>query len=208
MRDLNELINPEVIDIKPSGIRKYFDIAEQMKDVITLGVGEPDFPTPWHIRQAGIRSLEQSHTNYTSNKGLLTLREEISKFMTRKYALEYDALKQILVTVGGSEAIDACVRTVIKPGDEVIIPEPSFVCYVPIVRLAGGIPVIIETKAENEFRLTADELKSAITDRTKLVILPYPNNPTGAVMRREHLEEIAEVLKETNILVLSDEIYS
>ena len=208
MKDLNELINPEVIDIKPSGIRKYFDIAEQMKDVITLGVGEPDFPTPWHIRQAGIRSLEQSHTNYTSNKGLLSLREEISKFMTRKYALEYDELKQILVTVGGSEAIDACVRTIVKPGDEVIIPEPSFVCYVPIVKLAGGIPIIIETKAENEFRLTANELKGAITDRTKLLILPYPNNPTGAVMRREHLEEIAQVLRGTDILVLSDEIYS
>lgn len=208
MKYIGELLNKSVVQMKPSGIRKFFDIAEQMQDVITLGVGEPDFVTPWHIREAGIQSLEQAHTRYTANRGLLELREEIAAFMKRKYTLNYDAKTDILVTVGGSEGIDACIRSIVEPGDEVIIPEPSFVCYVPLVEISGGVPVIINTKAENSFRITADELREHITDKTKLLILPYPNNPTGSVMRREHLEEIAEVLRDTNVLILSDEIYA
>ena len=208
MKYIGELLNKSVVQMKPSGIRKFFDIAEQMQDVITLGVGEPDFVTPWHIREAGIQSLEQAHTRYTANRGLIELREEIAVFMKRKYNLSYDAKTDILVTVGGSEGIDACIRSIVEPGDEVIIPEPSFVCYVPLVEISGGVPVIINTKHENSFRITADELREHITDKTKLLILPYPNNPTGSVMRREHLEEIAEVLRDTNVLVLSDEIYA
>ena len=208
MKYIGELLNKSVVQMKPSGIRKFFDIAEQMQDVITLGVGEPDFVTPWHIREAGIQSLEQAHTRYTANRGLLELREEIAAFMKRKYTLNYDAKTDILVTVGGSEGIDACIRSIVEPGDEVIIPEPSFVCYVPLVEISGGVPVIINTKPENSFRITADELREHITDKTKLLILPYPNNPTGSVMRREHLEEIAEVLRDTNVLILSDEIYA
>lgn len=208
MKYIGELLNKSVVQMKPSGIRKFFDIAEQMQDVITLGVGEPDFVTPWHIREAGIQSLEQAHTRYTANRGLLELREEIAAFMKRKYTLNYDAKTDILVTVGGSEGIDACIRSIVEPGDEVIIPEPSFVCYVPLVEISGGVPVIINTKAENSFRITADELRKHITDKTKLLILPYPNNPTGSVMRREHLEEIADVLRDTNVLILSDEIYA
>lgn len=204
----NSILNKSVMEIKPSGIRKFFDIAEQMEDVISLGVGEPDFPTPWHIRSEGIRSLEKGRTRYTSNHGLLMLRDEISKFYDRKYGIKYDPEKEILVTVGGSEAIDGAVRALVAPGDEVIIPQPSYVCYEPITVLAGGVPVIIETKAENEFRITPEELKAAITPRTKLLILPYPCNPTGAVMRRGDLEAIAEVLRDTNIVVISDEIYS
>ncbi|MBQ7107314.1 MAG: aminotransferase class I/II-fold pyridoxal phosphate-dependent enzyme [Clostridia bacterium] len=179
-----------------------------MDDVISLGVGEPDFPTPWNIRNAGIRSLEQSKTRYTSNSGLEILRNEISIFLKRKYNLTYNGKEEILVTVGGSEGIDATVRAIVSPGDEVIIPQPSYVCYEPITRLAGGTPVIIETKAENEFRVTAEELKSKITNKTKVLILPYPCNPTGAIMRREDLIAIADVIKDTNIIVLSDEIYS
>ena len=208
MKYIGELLNKSVVQMKPSGIRKFFDIAEQMQDVITLGVGEPDFVTPWHIREAGIQSLEQAHTRYTANRGLIELREEIAAFMKRKYNLSYDAKTDILVTVGGSEGIDACIRSIVEPGDEVIIPEPSFVCYVPLVEISGGVPVIINTKHENSFRITADELREHITDKTKLLILPYPNNPTGSVMRRRHLEEIAEVLRDTNVLVLSDEIYA
>ena len=208
MIDYTSIINKEVLEIKPSGIRKFFDIAETMDDVISLGVGEPDFPTPWNIRNAGIRSLEQSKTRYTSNSGLEKLRDEISRFLKRKYNLKYCGKDEILVTVGGSEGIDACIRALVSPGDEVIIPQPSYVCYEPITRLAGGVPVIIETKAENEFRVTADELKSKITDKTKVLILPYPCNPTGAIMGKKDLEEIAEVLKNTNVIVLSDEIYS
>ena len=208
MIDYTSIINKEVLEIKPSGIRKFFDIAETMDDVISLGVGEPDFPTPWNIRNAGIRSLEQSKTRYTSNSGLEKLRDEISRFLKRKYNLKYCGKDEILVTVGGSEGIDACIRALVSPGDEVIIPHPSYVCYEPITRLAGGVPVIIETKAENEFRVTADELKSKITDKTKVLILPYPCNPTGAIMGKKDLEEIAEVLKNTNVIVLSDEIYS
>lgn len=195
-------------DIKPSGIRKYFDIAESMEGVISLGVGEPDFPTPWHIKSAGIQSLEQSKTKYTANAGLLALRGEISKFLRRKYGLEYQPKSEVLVTVGGSEGIDNAIRAIVSRGDEVIIPQPSFVCYEPLVRLAGGVPVIIDLKAENEFRLTADELREKITDKTKMLIFPFPCNPTGAIMEREDLEAIAEVLRETDIVVLSDEIYS
>jgi len=206
--DYDILLNKSVKDIKPSGIRKFFDIAETMDDVVSLGVGEPDFPTPWNIRHAGIRSLEQSKTRYTSNKGLDLLRVEISNYMKRKYSLSYAPDSDVLVTVGGSEAIDMCIRAIISDGDEVIIPQPSYVCYEPITRLSGGVPVIIETKAENEFKVTAEELTSKITPRTKMLILPYPCNPTGAIMEREDLEKIAEVLKNTNILVLSDEIYS
>ena len=208
MIDIKEQLNPDVVALKPSGIRKYFDIAATMEDVITLGVGEPDFKTPWHIREAGIKSLEKGYTRYTANRGMIELRKAISTFMKNKYTLSYDSEKEILITVGGSEAIDGCIRTIVSPGDEVLIIEPSFVCYVPLVKMCGGVPVIIETKDENNFRLTADELRAHITDKTKLLILPYPNNPTGAVMRREHLEEIAQVLRDTNIIVLSDEIYS
>ena len=208
MIDYNKLLNPEVLSIQPSGIRRFFDLAETMSEVISLGVGEPDFPTPWQIRKAGIRSLEEGKTRYTSNSGLQSLRETIAGYMERKYQLTYDPLKEILVTVGGSEAIDGFIRSVVAPGDEVIIPQPSYVCYEPITRLAGGVPVIIETKAEDQFKLTPEALKAAITPKTKVLILPYPCNPTGAIMEREDLEKIAKVLRETNILVLSDEIYA
>ena len=208
MIDYSKILNSAVTEIKPSGIRKFFDIAEQMKDVISLGVGEPDFPTPWHIRSEAIHSLEKGKTRYTSNQGLLTMREEIAAITERKHGIKYNPKTEILVTVGGSEGIDAIIRAVVENGDEVIIPQPSYVCYEPITVLAGGVPVIIETKAQNEFRITPEELKNAITPKTKLLILPYPCNPTGAIMRKEDLEAIAEVLKNTNILVLSDEIYS
>ena len=209
MIDYAKVLNPTVVnDVKPSGIRRFFDIAAGMEGVISLGVGEPDFPTPWHIRRAGIKSLEGSKTRYTSNSGLIELRQEISRYLSRRYGLEYDPKSEILVSVGGSEGIDGAIRALVAPGDEVIIPQPSFVCYEPIVRLAGGIPVIVELKAENEFRLTAKELRDSITDRTKLVVFPFPSNPTGAIMEREDLESIAEVLRGTNICVLSDEIYS
>ncbi len=206
--DYNKLLNPEVLSIQPSGIRRFFDLAETMSEVISLGVGEPDFPTPWLIRKAGIRSLEDGKTRYTSNSGLQSLRETVAQYLNRKYGLCYEPLSEILVTVGGSEAIDGCIRAVVAPGDEVIIPQPSYVCYEPITRLAGGVPVIIETKAEDQFKLTPEALKAAITDKTKLLILPYPCNPTGAIMEKEDLEKIAEVLRGTNILVLSDEIYA
>ncbi len=208
MIDYNKMLNPSVVNIKPSGIRKFFDIAEQMDDVISLGVGEPDFTTPWHIRNEGIRSLEQGKTRYTSNHGLISLRKEVSSFVNRKYGVLYNPENEILITVGGSEAIDGTIRALVGPDDEVIIPQPSYVCYEPITILAGGTPVIVETKAENEFKLTAEQLKSAITPRTKVLILPYPCNPTGAIMQKSDLEAIAEVLDGTNILVLSDEIYS
>ena len=208
MIEYDSLVNRTVRRIKPSGIRKFFDIANEMDDVISLSVGEPDFHTPWHIREAGIESLEKGRTSYTPNRGFLKLRAEISNFIERHYHVKYDPQDEVLVTVGGSEAIDLCVRTLVEPGDEVLIPEPSFVCYVPITEMAGGVPVIIETKPENGFRLTAQELEEKITDKTKLLILPYPNNPTGAVMRREHLEAIAEVVRENDLMVLSDEIYS
>lgn len=203
----DKILNRGVTTLPPSGIRKYFDIAESMGDVLSLGVGEPDFATPWHIRQAGIRSLEDRKTRYTANRGLIELRREIACYMQRRFQLEYSADTDILITVGGSEGIDACVRAIVEPGDEVILPQPSFVCYEPIIRMAGGTPVIIETKREDEFRLTGDELRAAITPKTKLLIMPFPCNPTGAIMQREHLAEIAEVLRGTNIAVLSDEIY-
>ena len=208
MRDYSKVLNKTVTELKPSGIRKFFDIAATMDDVISLGVGEPDFQTPWQIRKAGINSLQKGKTKYTSNKGLDKLIREISSYMERKYSLTYSPQDEILVTVGGSEAIDACIRAIIAPGDEVIIPQPSYVCYEPITRLAGGVPIIINTKAENDFKVTAEELKNAITDKTKALILPYPCNPTGAIMEREDIEALAEILKGTNIMVLSDEIYS
>ena len=207
MIDYGKSISRCVQEIKPSGIRKFFDIAESMDDVMSLSIGEPDFVTPWHIREAGITSLEHGQTHYTSNAGLMELREAIGEYLSRRFKLTY-AKDEIIVTVGGSEAIDLCVRTLVNPGDEVLIPEPSFVCYDPITRLAGGVPKAIVTKPEDEFRLTADALKAAITPKTKLLVLPYPNNPTGAIMRKEDLEEIAAVLRGTDIFVLSDEIYA
>lgn len=206
--DYGKFINDRVRTIKPSGIRKFFDIANEMEDVISLSVGEPDFYTPWHIREAGIYALEKGRTRYSPNRGYITLREEICKFMDRKYGLRYDPAEETLVTVGGSEAIDLCVRSLVNPGDEVIIPEPSFVCYVPITEMAGGTAVTIETQPENQFRLTAAELEEKITDKTKLLILPFPNNPTGAVMRRADLEAVAQVVRKHDLMVLSDEIYS
>ena len=208
MMDYGKLLSPVVQEIKPSGIRKFFDIANTMKDVISLGVGEPDFPTPWEIRKAGILSLEAGKTRYTANRGLEQLRGEIAAWMARKYGLEYDPATEILVTVGGSEAIDGTIRAVVSPGDEVIIPQPSYVCYEPLVRMTGGIPVILETTAEHDFKVTPEMLRGALSDRTKLLILPYPCNPTGGIMERADLEKLADVLRETNVLVLSDEIYS
>ncbi len=207
MLDYSKIISETVQDIKPSGIRKFFDMLEGMKDVIALTVGQPDFVTPWHIRVAAIESLENGKTYYTSNSGTLELRREISAYMSRRFNLEYVPENEIIVTVGGSEAIDLAMRALINPGDEVIIPQPAFVCYGPIASLAGGVPVYVNTKEENRFKLTREELLAAITPKTKLLVLPYPNNPTGAIMTREDLEEIAEVLRETNIMVLSDEIY-
>ena len=201
-------LNETVKSIPPSGIRRFFDIAAEMKDAISLGVGEPDFVTPWHIRDEGIYSLEKGHTHYTSNAGIKELRLEIAAYMKRRFGLEYNGLTQTMVTVGGSEAIDLFLRSVIEPGDEVLIPEPSFVCYKPITRLAGGVPVTITTKAENNFKLTAEEVEAAMTSKTKVLVLPFPNNPTGAVMTKRDLEGIAEVVKKHNILVLSDEIYA
>ena len=206
--DYEKIISPTVMDIKPSGIRRFFDLAAEMSDVISLGVGEPDFSTPWHIRSVGIESLRKGRTWYTPNTGLAVLKEAISAYTKRKCNIDYAAKSEVLVTVGGSEAIDLTVRALVSSGDEVIIPQPSFVCYEPITKMALGVPVPIAAKEENGFRLTADELRDAITDRTKLLILPYPNNPTGAVMMKEDLEEIAGVLRGTDIMVLSDEIYS
>lgn len=201
-------IADKVKDIQPSGIRKFFDIVSEMDDVVSLGVGEPDFDTPWHIRDEGIYSLEKGRTFYTSNSGLRELRVEICKYLKRRCHVEYNPDKETLITVGGSEAIDLAMRVMLNPGDEVLIPQPSFVSYLPCAVLADGVPKIIELKAENEFRLTKEELLEAITDKTKLLVLPFPNNPTGAVMRREDLEAIAEVIIEKDIFVLSDEIYS
>ena len=198
----------KVVEIKPSGIRKFFDIVSEMDDALSLGVGEPDFDTPWHIRDEGIYSLEKGRTFYTSNAGLKELKEEISRYLKRKQGVTYDPAHEVLVTVGGSEAIDIGLRAIINPGDEVLIPQPSFVAYEPCEIMAGGVPVIIELKAENEFRLTAQELEDAITDKTKVLVLPFPNNPTGAIMERKDLEEIAEVIIKHDILVMSDEIYA
>ncbi|MBR2916643.1 MAG: aminotransferase class I/II-fold pyridoxal phosphate-dependent enzyme, partial [Clostridia bacterium] len=200
-------INSSVSAIPPSGIRKFFDIAAEMKDAISLGVGEPDFVTPWHIRNEGIYSLEKGKTHYTSNAGLKELRLAVASYLKRRFNLNYDGLSQILITVGGSEAIDLFLRTVLNPGDEVLIPEPSFVCYKPITALAGGVPVTIKTKAENKFKLTPQELKKAITPKTKVLVLPYPSNPTGGIMEKADLEALVPVIKEANLMVISDEIY-
>lgn len=208
MIDYSKILSDTVQNIKPSGIRKFFDIAATMDDVISLGVGEPDFQTPWSVRKAGITSLEKGKTKYTSNSGLEELRREISNYINRKCGVNYDPLHEILVSVGGSEAIDATLRAIITPDDEVIIPQPSYVCYEPIVELCGGKPVIIETLAENDFKVTPEQLKSAISDKTKALIMPYPCNPTGAIMERNDLEALAEILRDTNIIVISDEIYS
>ena len=208
MLEYDKLLSDTVIKMEKSGIRKYFDLLETMGDVVGLTVGQPDFVTPWHIREAGIESLEKGKTYYTSNAGTLELRVEIDKYLTRRFGTSYDPKSEIIVTVGGSEAIDIAIRAIVSAGDEVIIPTPSFVCYAPITKMAGGVPVIIETRNEDKFKLTAAQLKAAITPKTKLLVLPYPNNPTGAIMTKEELEEIAEVLRGTNILVLSDEIYA
>ena len=206
--DYDRLIAPAAAAMRPSGIRKFFDLAAEMPECISLGVGEPDFKTPWAVREAGIESLEHGRTRYTSNAGLKELRAEIARYLDRRMGLKYDPAKEVLVTVGGSEAIDMCIRTLVQPGDEVIIPEPCFVCYEPITTLSGGVPVHVACRQEDEFRLRADALKAAITPRTKLLIMPFPNNPTGAVMERADLEAIAEVLRGTDIMVLSDEIYA
>ncbi|MGN1303400.1 MAG: aminotransferase class I/II-fold pyridoxal phosphate-dependent enzyme [Oscillospiraceae bacterium] len=206
--DYDRILSDKCKEIKPSGIRKFFDIANSMEGIISLGVGEPDFATPWTIRSKAITTLQQGKTVYTANAGLLELRCAISKYLERKYELKYDPKDEIIITVGGSEAIDLCVRAVVDPGDEVLVVEPSFVCYKPIVDLMHGVPVVIETKPEDNFKLTAEALREKITDKTKLLILPFPNNPTGAILTRPELEAIADVLRGTNILVLTDEIYS
>ncbi len=198
----------KVVNLKPSGIRKFFDIVSEMEDAISLGVGEPDFDTPWHIRDEGIYSLERGRTFYTSNAGLKELRQEICNYLDRKLGVHYNCNDEVLVTVGGSEAIDAAMRAMLNPGEEVLIPQPSFVSYEPCAILAGGVPVIIELKEEDDFRLTAEELRNAITDKTKLLVLPFPNNPTGAIMERKDLEEIAKIIEEKDLFVISDEIYS
>ena len=204
----DQILNEKIRGIKPSGIRKFFDILEEMTDAISLGIGEPDFVTPWHIRDAGIYSLERGHTKYTSNAGMLQLRREIAAYLNRRFDLQYDYNGQILVTVGGSEAIDLALRVLVNPGDEVIVPVPSFVCYGPLAEMAGGVPVYVELKAENEFRLTPEQLRAAITPKTKVLVLPFPSNPTGGIMERRDLEAIAEVLRGTDIMVISDEIYA
>lgn len=206
--DYERLIAPAAAAMRPSGIRKFFDLAAEMKDCISLGVGEPDFKTPWRIRDAGIQTLQKGRTTYTANAGMKELRQEIAAYMNRRFGLRYNPEGEVLVTVGGSEAIDMCIRSLVAPGDEVIIPEPCFVCYQPITTLTGGVPVPVELRAEDDFRLTAEALRRAITPKTKLLVLPFPSNPTGAVMERSDLEAIAQVLEGTNIMVLSDEIYA
>lgn len=208
MINYDNIISERVRGTKPSGIRKFFDILESMDDVISLTVGQPDFITPWHIREAGITALENGKTYYTSNKGMIELRNEIAKYLNRRFDLEYDGQSEIIVTVGGSEAIDLAIRAVVNPGDEVIVVEPSFVCYTPIAAIAGATPVTIRTKEEDKFKLNAEDLKAAITDKTKLLVLPFPNNPTGAILEKSELEKIADVVRDTNIMVLSDEIYA
>ncbi len=208
MIDYNQILSKKVLEIKPSGIRRFFDLASEMDGVISLGVGEPDFKTPYAIRKAGIESLDQGHTWYTANAGLKELKQEITAYLERRFQTKYDPNSQVLVTVGGSEAIDICIRALVNPGDEVLVPEPCFVAYAPIADLTGAKVVPIPTRAEDQFRITPQQLKEKITDKTKLLIFPFPNNPTGAVMRKEHLEEIAQVLRGTNVMVLSDEIYA
>lgn len=208
MIDYDKYLNDHIKTVKPSGIRKFFDIANEMDDVISLSIGEPDFQTPWHIRDEGIKSLEKGKTWYSPNRGFMELRQEIANYYERRFGIPYDYKNQTLVTVGGSEAIDLALRTLVQQGDEVIIPEPSFVCYEPLAVMAGGTPIIIRTKNEDNFRLKAKDLEAAITPKSKLLVLPFPNNPTGAIMEREDLEEIAEVVLKHDLLVLSDEIYS
>ncbi len=208
MLNYSKFLNKKVVNVKPSGIRKFFSIAEEMDDVISLGVGEPDFLTPWHIRRTAIDYLDKGATRYTANAGLLALREEICNYYSRKFKIDYNPKEEVLVTVGGSEGIDMAIRTLISNEDEVLVIEPSFVCYKPIVETSGGIPVPLITKEENSFKLDAETLENAITDKTKLLILPYPNNPTGAVMRKGELEEIAAIVIKHNLFVISDEIYS
>ena len=208
MMDYKQILSQRIQEVPPSGIRKYFDIMAEMDDAISLGVGEPDFQTPWHIRDAGIYSLEKGFTKYTPNAGLSDLRRAICRYLKRRFDLEYQPIGQTLVTVGGSEGLDLAFRCLLEPGDEVIIPTPSFVCYGPLVSMIHGVPVYVETKVETEFRLTPEELKAAITPRTKILVLPFPNNPTGGIMHREDLEALAEVLRGTNIMVVSDEIYA
>lgn len=208
MMDYDKLLSQTVQDLKFSGIRKFFDIASSVKDVISLSVGEPDFKTPWAIRKEAIKILEKGKTTYTANAGLIQLREVISKYIERKLGVSYEPDGEVFVTVGGSEAIDCAFRVLCNPGDEVIVPEPSFVCYAPLVQMAGGVPVIVQTKLENKFKLTPEDLEGKITDKTKAIVLPFPNNPTGAVMHRDDLEKIAEVIRDKDIFVISDEIYS
>ena len=207
MTDYEKLLSTTVREVKFSGIRKFFDIASTVENVISLSVGEPDFKTPWAIRKEAIQTLEKGRTAYTANAGLIKLRRAIAQNIERKLGLKYDPDHEIIVTVGGSEAIDCAFRALCDPGDEILIPEPSFVCYAPLVKMAGGVPVIIETKLENNFKLTPEEIREKLTPRTKALVFPYPNNPTGAVMRRNDLEKIAEVIRETDIAVISDEIY-
>ncbi len=206
--DYERLLSHKAQALKPSGIRKFFDMLGGMDDVVALTVGQPDFVTPWHIREAGIDSLERGKTYYTSNSGLLEMRQEIAKYLDRRFGLSYDAESEIVVTVGGSEAIDMAMRAILDPGDEVIIPTPCFVCYEPLCRMADGVPVTVPTEEKDNFKLTPEQLKAAITPRTKLLVMPFPNNPTGAIMTREELEAIADILRGTDIMVLSDEIYA
>ena len=208
MIDYSKVLSRTVVETPKSGIRKFFDLMSTMDDVVGLTVGEPDFQTPWHIREAGIESLERGKTYYTANAGLMELRQEINNYMTRRFKVSYDPTSEVIVTVGGSEAIDIAFRSIIEPGDEVIVPTPSFVCYAPLAKMAGGVPVILETRVEDKFKINPEALKAAITPKTKLLVLPYPNNPTGAIMTREELSDIADILRGTNIVVLSDEIYA
>ena len=208
MMDYSKLLSSKVVSIKPSGIRKFFDILDEMDDVISLTVGQPDFDTPWHIRQAGIDSLEEGRTYYTSNSGLLEFRKEVANYLERRFSLSYVPENEILCTVGGSEAIDLAMRAVINPGHEVFVVEPSFVCYAPLATLAGATPIIVNTELKDKFKLTPEKLLSAITDKTKMLILPYPSNPTGGIMEKEELEKIADIVRERDIIVLSDEIYA
>ena len=208
MIDYDKILSNKIKNIKPSGIRKFFDIAGTMEDVISLGVGEPDFNTPWVIRKAAIQTLERKHIIYGPNKCIVPLREAITDMINKKHGVQYDSDKELIVTVGGSEAIDLAIRGLIDPGDEVLVVEPCFVCYAPLVELAGGVAVPVPTRIENNFKLTVEDFRDKVTERTKLLILPFPNNPTGAIMTKEDLEPIAEFLRDTNIVVLSDEIYS
>ena len=207
MIDYSKVLSEKVVSMKPSGIRKFFDILNEVPGVISLTVGEPDFKTPWHVREAAIASLERGRTAYTSNTGLLEFRKQISSYLERRFNVSYDPTNEMIITVGGSEAIDLAIRAIVEPGDEVLIVEPAYVCYVPMTELCGGVPVVIPTRVEDKFKLTPELLKKYITPKTKMLILPYPNNPTGAIMTEEDLKKIAEVIKDTNIVVLTDEIY-